>query len=71
MKQGRPTTKPRTDFGQRLTEARERAGMTQQQLAEKPGTSQRAIARWERDSVALRPDQLLCWPTPWVCLWII
>ena len=37
---------------------RERAGMTQQQLAEKLGTSQRAIARWERDSVALRPDQL-------------
>jgi transcriptional regulator with XRE-family HTH domain len=58
MKQGRPTTKPRTDFGQRLTDARERAGMTQQQLAEKLGTSQRAIARWERDSVALRPDQL-------------
>jgi transcriptional regulator with XRE-family HTH domain len=58
MKQGRPTTKPRTDFGQRLTDVRERAGMTQQQLAEKLGTSQRAIARWERDSVALRPDQL-------------
>jgi len=58
MKQGRPTTKPRTDFGQRLTEARERVGMTQQQLAERLGTSQRAIARWERDSVALRPDQL-------------
>ena len=58
MKQGRPTTKPRTDFGQRVTEARERAGLTQQQLAEKLGTSQRAIARWERDSIALRPDQL-------------
>ena len=33
MKQGRPTTKPRTDFGQRLADARERAGLTQQQLS--------------------------------------
>jgi len=58
MKQGRPTTKPRTVFGQRLADARERAGLTQQQLAERLGTSQRALARWERDPVALRPDQL-------------
>jgi transcriptional regulator with XRE-family HTH domain len=58
MKQGRPTTKPRTGFGQCLTDARERAGLTQQQLAEKLGTSQRAVAHWERDPVALRPDQI-------------
>lgn len=58
MKQGRPTPKPRTDFGRRVNEARERVGLTQQQLAEKLGSSQRAIARWERDSIALRPDQL-------------
>jgi transcriptional regulator with XRE-family HTH domain len=58
MKQGRPTTKPRTNFGHRMAETRERAGLTQQQLADRLGTSQRAIARWERDSVALRPDQL-------------
>jgi transcriptional regulator with XRE-family HTH domain len=58
MKQGRPTTKPRTDFGRRMADARERAGITQQQLAEKLGTSQRAVAHWERDPVALRPDQI-------------
>jgi transcriptional regulator with XRE-family HTH domain len=58
MKQGRPTTKPRTDFGRRMADARERAGLTQQQLAEKLGTSQRAVAHWERDPVALRPDQI-------------
>jgi len=58
MKQGRPTTKPRTGFGQCLTDARERAGLTQQQLAERLGTSQRAVAHWERDPVALRPDQI-------------
>ena len=58
MKQGRPSTKPRTDFGQRMADARERAGLTQQQLAERRGTSQRAVAHWERDPVALRPDQI-------------
>jgi transcriptional regulator with XRE-family HTH domain len=58
MKQGRPSTKPRTDFGQRMADARERAGLTQQQLAERLGTSQRAVAHWERDPVALRPDQI-------------
>lgn len=58
MKQGRPTTKPRTSFGQCLADARERAGLTQHQLAEKLGTSQRAVAHWERDPVALRPDQI-------------
>jgi transcriptional regulator with XRE-family HTH domain len=58
MKQGRPSTKPRTDFGRRMADARERAGLTQQQLAEKLGTSQRAVAQWERDPVALRPDQI-------------
>src|ERR1700678_1063952 len=58
MKQGRPTTKPRTDFGRRMADARERAGLTQQQLAEKLGTSQRAVAHWERDPGALRPDQI-------------
>lgn len=58
MRQGRPSDKPRTPFGQRLVQARERAGLTQQQLAEKLGTSQRALARWERDPIAFRPDQL-------------
>jgi transcriptional regulator with XRE-family HTH domain len=58
MKPGRPSDKPRTIFGQRLTQAREQAGLTQQQLADKLGTSQRAVARWERDPIALRPDQL-------------
>ena len=58
MKQGRPSTRPRTIFGERLIAARELAGLTQTQLAEKLDTSQRAIAHWERDKVSLRPDQL-------------
>ncbi|MBK6590037.1 MAG: helix-turn-helix transcriptional regulator [Acidobacteria bacterium] len=34
------------------------AGLSQQQLADKLGLSQRAYAYWERHPVALRPDQL-------------
>jgi transcriptional regulator with XRE-family HTH domain len=55
---GRPSTAPRTGFGKRLATARESAGLTQSQLGEKLGLSQRAIAHWERGTTALRPDQL-------------
>jgi transcriptional regulator with XRE-family HTH domain len=44
---------------QRLHTRREQAGLSQQQLAERLGLSQRAYAHWERNPVALRPDQLL------------
>ena len=56
---GRPTTRERTPFGQRLHTLREQAGLSQQQLAERLGLSQRAYAHWERNPVALRPEQLL------------
>ena len=46
-------------FGARLHELRELAGLSQQQLAEKLGLTQRAYAYWERNPVALRPEQLL------------
>jgi transcriptional regulator with XRE-family HTH domain len=55
---GRPSTLPRTGFGKRVATARESAGLTQTQLGEKLGLSQRAIAHWERGTTALRPDQL-------------
>jgi transcriptional regulator with XRE-family HTH domain len=55
---GRPAKKERTAFGERLHNARIRAGLSQQQLAEKLGLSQRACAYWERHPVALRPDQI-------------
>lgn len=35
------------------------AGLSQQQLADRIGLTQRAYAYWERHPVALRPDQLL------------
>jgi len=38
---------------------REQAGHSQQQMADRIGLSQRAYAYWERQPVALRPEQLL------------
>jgi transcriptional regulator with XRE-family HTH domain len=58
MKQGRPTDRQRTDFGERLAQAREQGGLTQVQLAGKMGVTQRAVVHWERATVALRPEQL-------------
>jgi transcriptional regulator with XRE-family HTH domain len=58
MKTGRPSKYERPTFGQRLHELRETAGLTQQQVADKLGMSQRAYSHWERRPVALRPDQL-------------
>jgi transcriptional regulator with XRE-family HTH domain len=58
MAMGRPTKAPRTAFGERLVHARQEAGLTQQQLADKLGTSQRVIAHWERSRVELRAEHL-------------
>jgi len=58
MPTGRPTSKPRTDFGQRLFAAREARGLSQTQVAEKLGITQSSYADWERYTVALRPEQL-------------
>lgn len=58
MNQGRPARRPRTPFGERIAQARERAGLTQVQLAERLGTTQGNITSWEREVVALRPEQL-------------
>ena len=59
MRTGRPSDFPRTNFGARLTEARQRAGLSQAQLAEKVGADRRVIAHWERRSVTLKPEQLI------------
>jgi transcriptional regulator with XRE-family HTH domain len=58
MKTGRPGKQERTPFGERVAQARELAGLTQQQVADKLGTTQRVIAYWEREPVALRAEQL-------------
>ena len=55
---GRPSKEPRTPFGARLHAAREAAGLTQAQIAERLGVTQTAYGVWERYPVALRPEQI-------------
>ena len=59
MQTGRPTSKSRPPFGERLHALREVAGLSQQQVAKKLGMKHAAYAWWERHPVALRPEQLL------------
>ena len=58
MKTGRPSKIERTEFGARLHAAREAAGLSQAQVADKLGITQAAYAFWERRPVALRADQV-------------
>ena len=55
---GRPASKPRTALGLRISAARQSAGLTQQELAEKVNVTQRVIAYWEREAVSLRAEQI-------------
>jgi transcriptional regulator with XRE-family HTH domain len=41
-----------------MAAAREKAGLTQTELGQKLGISQRVVANWERKPVALRAEQL-------------
>ncbi len=58
MAKGRPSKRPRSAFGERLASAREQLGLSQMQLAERLGVSQKVITYWERNEVALRSEQL-------------
>jgi transcriptional regulator with XRE-family HTH domain len=58
MPQGRPSSRSRPSFGQRLFEARQALGLSQTEVAEKLNMGQAGYAAWERDNVALRPDQI-------------
>lgn len=55
---GRPASSKRTPLGERIATARLQAGLSQKQLAEKLGASQRVVTYWEREAVGLRADQL-------------
>ena len=56
---GRPTENPRSPLGKRLIKARERAGISQVELAKQLGTNQQTIAYWERKAVSLRSDVII------------
>ncbi len=58
MPMGRPATKPRTPMGERISQAREQAGLTQEHLAQKLNVTQRVVTYWERKPVALKAEQL-------------
>ncbi|MEM1158452.1 MAG: helix-turn-helix transcriptional regulator [Verrucomicrobiota bacterium] len=46
-------------LGERLTAAREEKELTQAQLAEMIGVTQRVISHWERYGVAIKSDKLV------------
>jgi transcriptional regulator with XRE-family HTH domain len=53
-----PKSKTRSEFGQRLHDARQAKGLSQSQVAEALGITQPSYADWERSAVALKPDYL-------------
>jgi len=55
---GRPTERKRPELGERIAQARERAGMSQYELAEKLGVSQPTVVAWERKAINIRSDTL-------------
>jgi transcriptional regulator with XRE-family HTH domain len=56
---GRPAKTNRTEFGERLVTARQEAGLSQAQVAEKLGITQQSYAGWERRETALKPEHLV------------
>jgi transcriptional regulator with XRE-family HTH domain len=58
MPGGRPPKFNRSEFGQRLYDARIKMGYSQMQMAELLGVTQPSYAAWERVTTALRPDHL-------------
>ena len=59
MAAGRPSSLKRTEFGNRLYEARKKAGFTQKETSERLGASQQSVAFWERKGKSL-PADILC-----------
>jgi transcriptional regulator with XRE-family HTH domain len=55
---GRPAKTKRSALGERITALRERAGLSQTDLADKLGIGQQTVAYWERRAVVLKPDQI-------------
>jgi transcriptional regulator with XRE-family HTH domain len=55
---GRPAKHPRSNFGARIAQLREQAGLSQIDLAQKLGVSQQAVALWERKASTVRSDTL-------------
>ena len=53
-----PKSKKRSEFGQRLHDARQAKGLSQNQVADALGVTQPSYADWERSAVSLKPEYL-------------
>lgn len=53
-----PKSNQRTEFGQRLHDARLAKGLSQNQVADTLGITQPSYADWERSAVSLKPEYL-------------
>ena len=58
MAAGRPAKSERSPFGERLLSARQQAGLSQTQVADKLNITQQTYAGWERRTTALRPEYI-------------
>lgn len=58
MKTGRPSNAPRTPFGKRLLAAREKAGLSQAEVAKHFKVTQTTYADWERHPVKILPSDI-------------
>jgi transcriptional regulator with XRE-family HTH domain len=55
---GRPAKFDRSPFGEKLLAARQQAGLSQIQVAEKLGITQQTYAGWERRTTSLKPEYI-------------
>ena len=51
-------------FGEKLQSLRQRAGMSQDALAERLQVSRQAVSRWERDETMPETDNCLLYTSP-------
>lgn len=58
MTKGRVSPRPRTAFGEKLLKARRAQKITQKEISKLLNMTQSGYATWERETVALRPDQI-------------
>ena len=47
-------------IGSRIQEYRKKAGLNQEEFAEKMGVSRQAVSKWERDKAYPDLDRLVC-----------